>query len=191
MKNKSLLYFGLILMFLSCSEYTPRPEGYSRFVRPQFSYLQFDHSAFSFSYTDDSEIDEAKKEDNAGYWFNILYPQYNAIVYCTYIPVTKTSLPKALDDSYQLAYSHVSKADGISQMQYVDSVENKTGIVYDIKGSVAVPVQFYITDNATNFLRGSLYFDQNVKADSVAPIVSYIRGDIVYMMESLKWKNKE
>ena len=131
------------------------------------------------------------KEDGAGYWFNILYPQYNVTLYCTYIPVTKESLPKALDDSYQLAYGHVSQADGISGKQYVDSLNCKTGIIYDIRGQVAVPLQFYVTDSKSHFLRGSLYFDHKVNIDSVSPVIDFVRDDIVYILESLEWKSKK
>ncbi|MBB4037725.1 gliding motility-associated lipoprotein GldD [Dysgonomonas hofstadii] len=189
MKNRGLLYLIFPFLFLSCAEYTPRPAGFQRFDRAHYDYLKFENPALSFLYPADAKIEEVKNEANPGYWFNILYPQYNATLYCTYIPIKKEDLSKALDDSYQLAYSHTSRAEGIFQSQYTDSLNHKEGVIYDIKGLVAVPVQFYITDNTSNFLRGSLYFDQNVKIDSVAPIVEYIRSDIVYLMESLKWKN--
>jgi len=189
MKIKYLSYF--ICLFLSCNEYTPRPAAYPRVDRPGFDYLRFDNTAFSFLYPADAKIEEVKIGDKSGYWFNILYTQYNATVYCTYLTIDKRSLTKALDDSYQLAYTHTSKAEGISQSEYTDSLNHKTGIIYDIKGLVAVPVQFYITDNNSNFLRGSLYFDQQVNVDSVAPIVNYIRADIVSLMESLKWKDRK
>lgn len=188
MKYNYLPYIIFLIFAFSCNEHTPRPEGYARFERGQIDSVEFDHSEFSFMYPSDVEIKNVREEINSAYWFDIRYPDYHATLYCTYLPINEKSLSKALDDSYQLAYSHISKADDISQTQYQDSINRKTGILYDIKGQVAVPLQFYVTDNANNFLRGSFYFDQNVNIDSVSPIIQFVRSDIMHIMESLKWK---
>lgn len=187
---KSCFLYILSLFFLAgCNDYTPRPSGFARIERKHPHYLTFDTPYFSLEYPSDAKIEQLKINDEAGLWFNIIYPQYNATLYCTYLPTTKATLSKALDDSYQLAYSHISMADEITQIQYVDSLRNKEGILYDIKGFVAVPLQFYITDKASHFLRGSFYFDHSVNVDSVSPVVGYIKGDIQHIMESLNWKN--
>lgn len=185
-----ILYFLFVVVFLSCNEYTPKPKGYQRITRQQEDTLRLDNPKFSFLYPSDVLIEYLKPESKPEIWFNIVYPDYNAILYCTYIPLLNQDLPKILDDSYQLAYSHVSMAQGISQTQFTDSLHHVHGIIYDIQGSVASPVQFYVTDNTSNFLRGSLYFGEVAKADSVAPIVSFIRNDIVRIMETLEWTDK-
>ena len=92
-----------------------------------------------------------------------------------------------LEDSYQLAYSHATKANGIEQTIIRDSLNNTAGTLYDIKGSVAVPIQFFTTDSIQNFFRGSLYYNQIVNPDSVAPITHFLRDDIIQLMESMKW----
>lgn len=188
---RKLLSFIFIFGFLSCSEYTPKPAGYPRIDRTEANVIRFDHPRFSFLYPENTLLEEVQKSGQEGFWFNISYPQYSATIYCTYLPIDRQELNKALDDSYQLAYSHASKADGISQSQFTDTLHHTSGIIYDIKGSVAVPLQFYITDSRTNFLRGSLYFDRKVNADSIAPVVGFIREDIVRMMESLEWRNSK
>ena len=85
------------------------------------------------------------------------------------------------------AYSHAVKAESISQTQFSDSLKHLSGLIYDIKGSVASPVQFYVTNSSSRFMRGALYFDDVVKSDSIAPVVAFLRDDIVRMMESLQW----
>ncbi len=189
-KSKYILVL-FFLSFFSCSEYTPRPKGYPRVVKKSEKPILFEYQKFSLLYSDMAKIDEVETETKSEFWFNISYPEYNAIIYCTYMPITRKSLSKALDDSYQLAYSHALKADGITQTIFIDSSHNKSSAIYDIKGSVAVPVQFYITDSISNFLRGSLYFDQVVKADSIASVTQSIRQDILQLIQSLEWKKSK
>ncbi len=185
-----ILCLFIVFTLLSCNEYTPKPKGYQRVVRQPVEYIQFSNTNFSFLYPNDAYIEPLISETKPEIWFSLHYKQYNATLHCTYIPLSNQDLNKILDDSYQLAYSHVSMAQGISQTQFSDSLHHTFGIIYDIQGFVASPVQFYITDNTSNFLRGSLYFDQMAKADSVTQVVSFIRKDIFRLMESLEWKNR-
>jgi len=189
--KKRIPFLLLVIMILSCNEYTPKPRGYQRIVRQQSEVVQFLNPQFSFTYPSDARIEYLKAEAQPEIWFNIFYPEYNATLYCTYIPLLNQNLSKILDDSYQLAYSHASVAQGISQSQFSDSLHHTYGIIYDIQGSVASPVQFYVTDNTSNFLRGSLYFNEAAKSDSIAPVVGYIRNDVVRIMESLKWADNK
>lgn len=183
------LFSTICFLFASCNEYTPKPIGYPRIDKAEAGVAKFQHPAFSFLYSADAHIEEVRKGNEAGYWFNISYPAYDAVLYCTYLPIDKEKLSGALEDSYQLAYSQALKANGIQQSQLTDSLQQSSGLIYDIKGSVASPLQFYLTDNTSNFLRGSLYFNRQVNADSIAPVIGYLREDITRLMESLKWKN--
>jgi len=187
--KKTLIIISLLIYFTACNQHTPRPQGYPRIERQQVEYIKYESPYFSFLHPSDTRIEEVGKEHVSGFWFNILYPEHDARIYCTYLPVNKVSLKKALDDSYQLAYSHTSKAEGISQFQYQDSALHKTAIIYDVKGSVAAPVQFYVTDNTSHILRGSLYYNQPVSVDSVAPVSHFIKEDIIKIIESIQWKN--
>lgn len=181
------LCFLLVLLFSSCNEYTPKPKGYVRIEREQADTVRLERPEFSFLYPSNAVIEYLKPEAKHEVWFNILYPAYKATIYCTYIPTNRQELPKMLDDSHQLAYSHAARAESISQSQFAGS-DNTTGLIYDISGSVASPVQFYITDNTSKFLRGALYFNEAVSPDSVAPVIAFVRFDIKRIMESLEWK---
>lgn len=185
-----VLYISLLILFTACNEYTPLPRGYQRVERGAVDYVELKTSDFSFLYPTDAQIDFIKSEAKPEIWFNILYPQYNATIYCTYIPLHNQNLSKILDDGYQLAYSHTTKAESISQSLYTDSLRHMSGLIYDIQGTVASPVQFYITDKSFNYLRGSLYFSDLAKSDSIAPVVEFLRADIVRIMETLEWTRK-
>jgi gliding motility-associated lipoprotein GldD len=62
------------------------------------------------------------------------------------------------------------------------------GLVYDLGGAVASPVQFYLTDSTNHFLRGSLYFEAKPNPDSIAPVLAYVKKDIELFTRSLEWK---
>lgn len=183
------IFFGSLIFLLSCSEsYTPKPRGFNRFDKPEYSYAIFENKSFSIPFSTIARIEPLKQGSDSEYWFNIDYPKYGARVYCTYLPITRSLLGKAIDDSYHLAYSHTLKADDILPQIYSDSVRGIGGLIYDIEGDVATPLQFFVTDSTANFLRGSLYFDKDVNIDSVAPIIEWVRDDIVHIMESITWK---
>lgn len=178
----------LILLFVSCSDYTPKPKGYSRIDKKEQELIHFQNAEFSFLYPSNSKVEYLVSQAKSEIWFNIVYPEYHATIYCTYVSTPKGDISALLEDSYKLAYSHTVKAEGISQSQFSDSLGNAVGLIYDIKGPVASPVQFYVTDNTSNFMRGSLYFDSVIKPDSIAPVVSYLREDIVNIIETFRWK---
>jgi gliding motility-associated lipoprotein GldD len=49
-------------------------------------------------------------------------------------------------------------------------------------------LQFTLTDSIQHYFRGAVYFNNRPNNDSIAPVLSYIREDVVRMMETLKWK---
>ena len=62
------------------------------------------------------------------------------------------------------------------------------GMVYEIEGNAASPVQFYVTDQETHFLTGSVYFNTKPNYDSILPAAHYLKKDVKMLMESLVWK---
>lgn len=185
---KNCIIVLVFFVFWSCnnSSHTPKPKGYNRIDVPEYNYRvqQFPFFAFNISQLADiSKVDNQQK----GFWFDIVYPAYNATLYCSYMPVAESGLRNLLEDSYKLAYSHVSMADGIEQRLFSYPETQVSGIVYYIGGDVASPIHFFATDSVANFLRGSLYFTQQIKPDSVAPVIYFINNDIGELLGSLKW----
>jgi gliding motility-associated lipoprotein GldD len=83
-----------------------------------------------------------------------------------------------------------TKADAINEL-VINNKDNRIfGILYDLKGNTATSVQFYVTDSINHFLRGSLYFESEPNADSLAPVIYFFRADIIHLIETLKWKQK-
>jgi gliding motility-associated lipoprotein GldD len=51
--------------------------------------------------------------------------------------------------------------------------------------------QFYVTDSTTHFLRAALYFRTALKNDSLAPVINYMKEDMLHMLETLEWKKEK
>ncbi|QIK53227.1 hypothetical protein G7051_02240 [Dysgonomonas sp. HDW5B] len=181
----------MLLMFVSaCNEYTPKPKGYNRIDNATGETVEYNFPKFSFRYSDQVHIDTLQSKVENEIWFNIIYPKYNAIIYCTYLPVSKLTLPKVLEDSYKLAFSHSLKADEIIQQTYTNVDRGVSGTVYSIEGSVATPIQFFLTDSVSHFFRGSFYYAEKVNSDSVAPITEFVMEDIQEMINTFSWQGK-
>lgn len=186
----SISLFLFLLLSIGCSEYTPMPKGYNRIDNPKSGYIEYKFPKFSFKYSDRVHIDTLQSKEKGEIWFNIVYPQYNAIIYCTYLPISKENLSKVLEDSYRLAYSHSLKADEIDQKIYMNENSHVWGTLYSITGNVATPAQFYLTDSISHFFRGSFYYTEKVNIDSVAPITEFVMNDIQEMINTFSWRDK-
>ena len=47
--------------------------------------------------------------------------------------------------------------------------------------------QFHITDSSSHFLRGALYFNIATKNDSLAPIINFVKIDMIHLINTLEW----
>jgi gliding motility-associated lipoprotein GldD len=92
------------------------------------------------------------------------------------------------EDARKYVYKHSVKADGISERVFEHPEKKVYGVFYDITGNAASSVQFTLTDSTQHFVRGALYFNNVPNKDSIAPMVDYIREDMVRLMESFEWK---
>lgn len=171
---------------------TPKPIAYDRIDIPHFENVLTEFKDYNFERSSLSYIDSlASKSAKDGEWFNIVYPDFKVRVYCSYTPIKPLELRSFLEDSHQLAYSHAVKANGIQQTKYQDDSRRVYGILYDIEGSVATPIQFFLTDSTSHFFRASFYYDAKVNPDSVAPVTDLVRSDILKMIETFEWKSSK
>jgi gliding motility-associated lipoprotein GldD len=182
----------ITLLSLVCCKrhYTPKPAGYLRIDFPEKTYRLYDSTCpFSFEYPVYGKITKDTSRIAEPCWINIEFPHFGGKIHISYKTVNK-NLNTYIEDSRTLAYKHTVKADAISEILYSDEERKVYGLLYDIKGDAASNVQFYLTDSTKHFLRGSLYFNVQPNADSLAPVIDFIRDDIVHLVETLKWKNR-
>ncbi len=174
----------------SCSEVpTPKPRGYFRATFPEKKYSVFNSDNLPYTFDIDSCCFMEHEESRTGekYWSNLVYSFMNAKIHLTFSYIDN-NLEALIEDSHTLAYKHTVKADAIEKIAYFNDSVSVYGLLYNLKGNVASPIQFYLTDSTKHFLRGSLYFNSTPNKDSLLPSVEYIREDIKRMFETLKWK---
>jgi hypothetical protein len=52
---------------------------------------------------------------------------------------------------------------------------------------VASPFQIVITDSVNHALRAALYFNSRPEADSMAPIIEFVKKDVMTILNSFEW----
>lgn len=190
-KNSSVVisFFLLFLGITACtSPSSPKKKGYVRLDFPKATYaLSTDSLPFVFDLSSQARL-SWKMNNIDEYFCNIDYPLLNARIYCTYHAITQAKFRNFAEESRRMAYQHTSVATGINERAYQNNLSHVYGLIYDIKGDVATPLQVALTDSNSYFFNASLYFNIVPNADSIAPAVNYIRKDIVRMMESFTIK---
>lgn len=183
-----------LLLSQGCREVSvPKPRGHFRIDFPEKEYINLNsrndipQMPFDFEYPVYGSLNFNSGENTEPGWFNIEFPSYKAILYLTYKPVNK-DFAGIMEQTYRMnVRNHVPKADAINEQAFSNSDENVYGILYDLKGNTATAVQFYATDSTRHYLRGSLYFQSEPDADSLAPVINFFREDVIHLMETLKW----
>lgn len=198
--TSSVVITGLIVFlccFCSCRETTiPKPRGYFRIDLPPKEYKVLAENEVTkniplrFEYPVYGSVSENSDGQSEPGWFNIEFPGYKARIYLTYKKVNG-DLAALIEQTYTMnVKNHIPKADAINEMVIDDNENRVFGVLYDLKGNTASAVQFYVTDSTTNYLRGSLYFESEPNADSLAPVIEFFREDILHLIETLKWSKK-
>lgn len=188
---KSACFF-LLIVFLAtaCSQdYIPKPHGYFRIEFNEKSYHKLDSAALPYNF-DIPEYSKAVPDRDRNvepFWINLKIPAHKAEVHISYKKVEK-NLAKLLEDSRTLAYKHTIKADAINERIFVNPQKKVYGTIYMIEGNAASPLQFYLTDSTTNFLRGALYIKEIPNIDSLRPVIDFLTPDIIRLIESTEWK---
>ncbi len=190
---KNLIYAFLIIFIglISCrQDYVPKPRGYIKVEYPDKSYVLFDSNApFRFEYPEYARVVPDTSPNAEKYWYNIEFIPFDAKIYLSYKEV-EGNLGNFIEDSRTLVYKHTIKAESIDESLIHQPEDDVYGLLYDLGGNTASSLQFFVTDSMEHFLRGSLYFNTTPKKDSLAPIVSFIRKDVIHLLESFEWKDQ-
>lgn len=181
----------LVAIFVSCDnkQYQPKPKSYFRIDFPQKEYVKLDSMRYySFEYPVYSTITPDYYSLQERDWVNVEFPSHKATIHLSYKAVDN-NLEEYLEDSYYMMTKHISRATGIKDSLISNKENNVYGLIYFLEGEgVASPLQFYLTDSTSHFMRGSLYFNVKTNNDSVAPVIDFITDDIRHLIETLEWK---
>ena len=194
-KKITLQYLSVIVLLISivslsaCKKnYTPKPRGYFRIDLPEKEYQNYISTCpFAFDYPVYAKIQPDTNKMAEPYWINMDFINIGGRLHISYKGVNN-NIGQLLEDSRKLAYKHSIKADAIHEQVFIKPERKVYGILYEIDGNAASSVQFFVTDSTKHYLRGALYFNAEPNKDSLAPIIRFIKEDIIVMIESFEWK---
>ncbi|HEY3390899.1 MAG TPA: gliding motility lipoprotein GldD [Prolixibacteraceae bacterium] len=186
------LLLGSLLPFGSCrKEYTPRPRGYFRISFPAKSYKSLEMPLpYSFQIPVYSNPGHDSLNLNQLDWVTIEVPANHAQIHLSYKKIDK-NLGDYIEESRTLAYKHSQKASSIEEQIFINPAQRVFGTIYNIKGNAASPMQFYLTDSAKHFLRGSLYIKEIPNIDSLQPVIEFLNQDVIRLIETTEWKERK
>lgn len=184
---------ALALGLAACTaapDFTPKPKGYNRIVLPPHRYraLPAGHP-YTFAYSQFAVVKRDSSYMAQPHWLNIYYPQLHANVQITYMDVArdKRLYNKMMEDARKLTGKHQVKATAIDE-RVLKMPNGMRASVFELQGEVPSQFQFYTTDSTKHFLRGALYFQTATANDSLAPVIEYVKTDMVQMLNTLKYR---
>ena len=175
----------ICLSLLACNKnYKPKPKGYNYINFPERSYASITiKNKYSFEKNTQTSVEQ---NDSYG-WLNLLYKNYDAKILITHKYIEKENdLTSFINESYKLTDKHNKKASSIKET-HIKTKNGLNAIIIDLKGEVPTQFQFITTDSVNHFLRGALYFQVATKNDSLAPIIEYIKKDMIHILNTLEW----
>lgn len=191
-----LLIIVNCLLFFTCrqkndsSDFVPKPKGYNRIDLPVVQYQQMtENHPFSFQYSTQAVLKPDSVRWAEPHWMYVYYPKLNAMIQLTYKPLggDKNKLSKLIEDAHKLAARHGQKAYSIQDL-VLKTPSGKSAMLMELEGEVPTYLQFYTTDSTKHYLRGALYFNTALKSDSLAPVIDYLKKDVIKLLNTLEWK---
>ena len=190
------LKLSLVCLALGCAgseTFVPKPRAYPRIEFPTRAYESFDAAYCDFVFEKPTYVTVQKdekffdEETEHACWFDLYYPTFNCKIHCTYYPIsTKAPFDKLHNDAFKFAMEHNKKATYIDELK-IQKPNDVSGFIFNLEGPVATPFQFYLTDSTHHFLRGSLYFNTQIRPDSLAPLYEFVKQDITHMINTFAW----
>ena len=197
MKSPIFLVIFLMLLLPSCKEEglkMPRQRMYPFIDFPSRKDTLFSKSSCNFTFPlpayfslrqDSFYFGEVPLHDC---WFDLYNQNLGASLHCSYYDVTSRSrLDQLINDAFEITGKHNIRANARRE-SLISNGNGVSGILFEVDGPVASPLQFFVTDSTTHFFRASLYFNAKVNPDSTAPVLQFIRQDIDKMITGFKWK---
>ena len=189
----TLLVISIVVGCAGDSVFTPKPRMYPKVFYPQKAYTVFQQNYCPMTFeipvyaevAREQSFFEEKPLDPC--WFDLEFKELNGNLHFSYYPVKgQKSFDELIDDAFKFVEKHDVKANYRSETS-VRNQQGVSGILFDIEGPVATPIQFFLTDSTTHFIRASLYFNNKVEPDSMAPIYEFVRQDVLRMIETMQF----
>jgi len=188
-KYSSLLVF--LLTIVACTSegvLIPKPPTYLRLELPEHTYTLYNNACpYTFETSKLFNIKDVKEDEKTTCHKDIDLGKLNGIMHFSYIAMDQP-LATYVNYSNDKVEDHKLKATGIDDIQIIRPEDKVYGTFFKLKGDVASPFQFYLTDSTTRFVSGVVYMNTVPNYDSLRPTLDYLEVDLMKMINTFKWK---
>lgn len=175
----------------------PKPRTYPKVIYPErnlvkldkdFCHFTFEHPDYMTFEKDTTWLNQAPKDDC---WFNLHIGSLNGDIHFTYTDISGDSLEYNLyeiyKDAYLLSNKHNQKTTGKDDFVIAKPENEVYGVLFNIEGHVACTFQFVLTDSSEHAILASLYFKNRPEPDSMAPVIEFVKRDIIHLINTFEW----
>ena len=181
------LYF--LFTFFSCENNSslPKQDAYLRieFNKPNYLTHKSQNSKINFFYNASS----SSLNYISARTINLDYKKLGMSLDLSFDKLNdETELTNYLRDFNLLLDAHTKRSNGFLIKEFENRNYSTYGKLYEFRGDVASPIQFFLTDSINNFIHGSVNMTVKSKYDLIYPSVQYIKNDILVFFESINLK---
>jgi gliding motility-associated lipoprotein GldD len=195
MSNKQLsgriavLLAGVFLAACSEDMPIPKPSTYLRSDLPEHTYKRLDVGCpYSFDLSEVYNYNPVIENGQRTCHLDINLGQLNGTMSFSYIEMDHP-LKDYIDYALAKVEEHEVKADAIDgSLRIIRPDARVFGTFFELKGDVASPFQFYLTDSTSRFVSAAVYFNARPNYDSLRPTLEYLKKDLVRMMNTFEWE---
>ncbi len=176
--KKTILFSFLISLLISCGGneiLIPKPPSYLRSDLPEHNYVKFtDRCAYTFDISKYAIVKEVSAENCHK---DIDLGPVNGVIHFSYIDMTE-SLSNYVNFANDKVDEHKIKASAIEDTKIIHPNKKVYGTFFELKGDVATPFQFYLTDSTNRFVSAVVYLNATPNYDSLKPTLDYLKVDL-------------
>lgn len=122
---------------------------------------------------------------------DIYFPAFNAFWHITDRDFERdgATAVRSFEDYRAVVYKHSQKATHIQEQRH--QWPAGTGTFFELWGAVPTSAQLYISDSLDNAVMASFYFKTAVKNDSLAPVIDFLKTDLLHLAETLRFESRD
>lgn len=182
----ALFLFCILLVACGGDEILiPKPPTYLKTELPKHSYTKFsDRCPYTFEL---STLYTAKEVSPENCHKDIDLGSVNGVINFSYIDMVEP-LATYVNFANDKIDEHKIKATAIDDIKILYPEKKVYGTFFELKGDVATPFQFYLTDSTKQFVSGVVYINARPNYDSLMPTLDYLKKDLLKLVNTFEWK---
>ena len=177
------------IVIYSCEEdiNIPKPPAYLRLELPDHTYISYvDSCQYSYDLASIYTVENPSGNKQNMCYREIKLGPLNGTIYFRYWDMVEP-LSYYVNNANDEIDRHKGMAIDVNDQLIIREKDDVYGIIFQLKGDVATPFQFYLTDSTDRFVYGEVLFNMSPNYDSLIPTLDYLRKDLNQLLETFKW----